>query len=329
MIEKKSVSILIPNYNGRHLLEEYLQYTIAAAEHAQTVYEIIIVDDCSTDGSVQFITEKYPTIRLFINEENKGFSFTCNRGIKEARCELVFLLNSDVKLEPDYFDSQWRYFQRNDTFGVMGRIMNIDKRTIEDAARYMSVKGLQLCTTKHFYSSDHEEFVPTMYLSGANALIDRCKLLAIGGFDEIFSPFYSEDFDLGLRAWRLNWKCYYEHQSICYHQVSASTRKAKAKRWIKYIHYRNKFLLHAIHLNGNQLRIWHMQLLFLELIPKLAMGKFWIMKSYVDFLKHSHEIEHSKHKLAVLMRKHHSCLSIDDIRRKFRKPLVAQNLIWL
>lgn len=329
MTVKKSISIIIPNYNGKHLLEEYLKFTISAAKNADTPYEIIVIDDCSTDTSVAFLRSEFPEIVLLENETNRGFSFTCNRGINAAKYDLVFLLNSDVKLTSNYFEHQWRYFSKDDTFGVMGRIMSMDKKNIEDAARYMSLKGIQLKTTRHFYSNKKNEFVPTMYLSGANALIDRKKLLAIGGFDEIFSPFYSEDFDLGLRAWRLNWKCYYDHQSVCYHQVSASTKKAKSRRWIKYIHYRNKFLLHAIHLDGWKRIVWHIQLVLLELIPKILMGKTWILKSYMDFLSHSKRVEESRQNLKELMEKYQSSLTIDDIIKKFRKPLVIQHLVWL
>jgi GT2 family glycosyltransferase len=116
---KKSVSVIIPNYNGKHLLKEYLPFTIEAVKNAGAVYEIIIVDDCSTDDSVEFIRSEYPWVNLVINSENKGFSYSCNRGIEVAEYELILLLNSDVKLTPDYFEHQWKYFLRWDTFGVM------------------------------------------------------------------------------------------------------------------------------------------------------------------------------------------------------------------
>ncbi len=329
MCSRKSVSIIIPNYNGKHLLKAYLNDTIVAAENARVEYEIIVVDDCSTDDSYAFVLSNFPGIKLLRNNENRGFSYSCNQGLKVAKYELVLLLNSDVKLTPDYFRHQWHYFSQPDTFGVMGRIMGVDKTTIEDAARYIDINGAKIKATKFFYSKNPNDLIPTTYLSGANALIDKKKLLEIGGFDEIFSPFYSEDFELGLRAWRLNWKCYYEHRSVCYHHVMASTSRYKTKQWVKYIYYRNKFLLHAIHLNGAQLYLWYLQLVFMEVIPKLLLGRFWIVKSYIAFVKHSKEIQNSKRKLALLMEKHDSNLSISDVMRNFRKPLVQEDLIWL
>ena len=150
---KKSVSIIIPNYNGRHLLEEYLPYTITAIQTADTAFEIIIVDDCSTDDSVAFIKAKYPELSLIVNPGNKGFSYTCNRGIEASQYELIFLLNSDVKLAPDYFEHQWKYFTRWDTFGVMGRIIDMDGDNIQDAARVPKFNGLKL-KTDYFYYTD-------------------------------------------------------------------------------------------------------------------------------------------------------------------------------
>lgn len=329
MVYKKSISIIVPNYNGEHLLKSYLQDTIVAAEQAGVPYEIIIVDDCSTDNSVAFIKEKYPQLTLIESKENKGFSYSCNLGVKAARFELVLLLNSDVKLTPDYFEHQWRYFERPDTFGVMGRIMSVDKSTIEDAARYMNFNGGKIRASRFFYSKNASDYIPTSYLSGANALIAREKLLSIGGFDEIFSPFYSEDFELGLRAWRLGWRCYYEHKSVCYHHISASTSKYKTAEWVKYIYYRNKFLMHAIHLDGPLLYLWYMQLIFVDLLPKLLFGKTWIIKSYLDLIRQSGEIKRSKARLAVLMEKHNSTLTINDVIKMIRQPLKAENLIWL
>src|SRR5271165_4401314 len=115
-----------------HLLKEYLPYTIAAIKNTDVNYEIIIVDDCSNDDSVKFIKSDYPQINLIINAENKGFSYSCNQAIGAAQHELILLLNSDVKLTPDYFEHQWKYFLIPDTFGVMGRIIDMEGNHIQD-----------------------------------------------------------------------------------------------------------------------------------------------------------------------------------------------------
>src|SRR5690554_1963140 len=183
---KRNVSIIIPNYNGAGLLKQYLPYTIAAAEHAGAEYEIIVVDDASTDESVVFLTNNYPQIVLIQNTANRGFSFSCNAGMKVARHDLLLFLNTDVKLSLNYFGKQLHYFEQDDTFGVMGRIMSMDEQRMEDTARFPNFLGYRIKASSFFYSNENNPFIPTTYLSGANALVDAEKMKSMGGFDQIF-----------------------------------------------------------------------------------------------------------------------------------------------
>jgi GT2 family glycosyltransferase len=310
---KKSVSIIIPNYNGRQLLETYLPYTLAAIESAGVNYELIIIDDCSTDGSVEFIKQQYPAVKLLVNEKNGGFSYTCNRGIAASTCELICLLNSDVKLTPGYFEHQFRYFLMEDTFGVMGRIIDMEGDGIQDAARMPKFNGFKLKTDYFYYTNDPADNLYTFYLSGANALIDAAKLKQIGGFYELFSPFYCEDMELGIRAWRLGWKCYYEHQSVCRHEISASTKNYQKPKWIKSLYYRNRFYLHALHLNNLALLCWYIQITLIDLLPKLLVGQLWIWKSYTELFKNHSLIKQYKTRLNDLLLRHNSRQTIFNV----------------
>lgn len=318
---KKSVSIIIPNYNGKHLLSEYLPYTLTAIEKADTPFEIIIVDDCSKDGSVEFINAEYPAINLIVNPKNKGFSYACNRGIEVAQYELIFLLNSDVKLTPDYFESQWKYFLHWDTFGVMGRIIDMDGDHIQDAARIPKFNGLKLKTDYFYYTNNENDRLLTFYLSGANALIDAKKLKEIGCFYEIFSPFYCEDNELSLRAWKLNWKCYYEHNAVCRHLLSATTKKYKTPGWVKSVYFRNRFYMHALHFDGLALLGYYLQITFIDLLPKLITGQTWIWKSYVELFKNRPLINEYRAKIKRLMADKESQETIFTIIRRIRSSI--------
>jgi len=323
---KKSITVVIPNYNGRHLLENYLPYTIDAIVKAKTDFEIIIVDDCSTDASVEFIKTEYPSVKLIINPENKGFSYTCNQGIRAAQSKLIFLLNSDVKLTPDYFEHQWKYFSQPDTFGVMGRIIDMEGDHIQDAARMPGFNGLKLKTEYFYYTANPDEKLYTMYLSGANALVDAQKLKELHGFDEIFSPFYSEDMELSIRAWRLNWKCYYEHQSVCRHQVSASTKNYQTAQWIKGIYYRNRFFFHAIHFDGLNLFAYYCQIILVDMVPKLFAGQFWLWKSYMELFKNRRIIQQRRAEFRKLMHKHQSHTSIFDVVARVKASVINKKI---
>ena len=255
-----SVSVVIPNYNGKHLLEEYLPYTIAALKKAGTDHEIIISDDASTDDSVKFIQEKYPEIKIVRSEANKGFSHTVNNGIQSASKTLVLLLNSDVKLKEDYFQYQWKYFEDPNTFGVMGSIWTEDGKRLMDAAKYPVWKGGQLRSTVNYtLKQKNKEPLLTLFLSGANALVDREKLIKLGGMDTRYSPFYMEDVDLSVCAWRSGWKCYYEQDATCYHKLSETISNNNSKKKISYISRRNKFIFHHSHLSGAKRLFWQLE----------------------------------------------------------------------
>ncbi|MDB5005323.1 MAG: wbbL 4 [Mucilaginibacter sp.] len=315
---KRTISIVIPNYNGKKLLATYLPHTFAAIENAGVAYEVIVVDDGSKDDSVNFIKQEYPQVKLLVNAKNSGFSYTCNQGIAIAQHELILLLNSDVKLTPDYFELQFKYFEADDTFGVMGRIIDMEGDHIQDAARMPKFNGLKLKTDYFYYTDDSTEELYTFYLSGANALIDAAKLKQIGGFYELFSPFYCEDMELSLRAWKLGWKCYYQHQAICRHQVSATTKDYQKPKWIKITYFRNRFYMHALHLNGLALLGWYIQITLIDLLPKLLVGQWWIWKAYTDLFKNQALIKQYKDRLNTLLAQHNSKRTlfnvIDDIR---------------
>ena len=256
----KGISVIIPNYNGIHLLPLTLPTVLQALKNSNRPSEIIVADDCSTDVSVEFVHQNYPEIKIVQNTINSGFSVTANNGVAAAVYDKVLLLNSDVKITPDYFLHQYKYFDKTDTFGVMGRIIGWEDLTIQDGAKYPSMQGAKIKTVRNYLLKDEtalDNGLYSMYLSDANAFIDKSKFLAIGGFNEMFSPFSSEDYELSLRAWRLGFKCYYDHSSICRHQTSATISKVKKKKYITTIYNRNKMFLHAIHLSRGQIILWY------------------------------------------------------------------------
>jgi GT2 family glycosyltransferase len=312
--EKKGISVIIPNYNGVQLLPEILPFLEVALQNSHLLYEIILCDDCSTDDSIFYVQQNYPTIAILKNDENLGFSKTINKGIFKASLDYVLLLNSDVKLTANYFEKLIPYFDKEDTFGVMGRIVGWDDEAIQDGGKYPSFHGVKIKTSGNYIpiNSQEGDRLFSMYLSGANALVSRKKILLLGGFDEIFSPFYVEDFELSLRAWRLGWKCYYEHNAICKHKTSTTIKNKSSKTFIKTIYNRNKMLLHAIHLSQVNLFFWYVQL-FAELLLQIFTGKIWFLKAVKMFLNKSSLIKNSRNKFLHLSKKEEKLLSVKEV----------------
>lgn len=281
------ISVVIPNYNGRYLLEQILPSVLEALQNTNFSYEIIVSDDKSTDDSVSFIQNTYSQIIVLANEINRGFAPTINKGIFVARHSHLLLLNSDVKLTPDFFSVLIRYFDKDDTFGVMSRIIGWDNDNIQDGGKYPSFHGLKIKTSGNYIplQEDPGQWLYSMYLSGANAFVDRKKVLQLGAFNEMFAPFYAEDYELSVRAWRFGWKCYYDHETICRHKESVTIKSNAKKNLVNKIYYRNKMYLHALHLPGSLLVLWHLQLIF-ECIFNLIVLRFYFIQSVFQYVSH-------------------------------------------
>ncbi|GAB4093630.1 glycosyltransferase family 2 protein [Flaviaesturariibacter terrae] len=260
------VSVVIPNYNGTALFPHTLPTVYAALRELALPWELIVVDDASTDASVSWLRSNYPDIILLQNSVNSGFSVTVNHGVRAARFDLVLLLNSDVQLTPGYFAPLLPYFDRPDTFGVMGRIVGWNDDIVQEGAKYPFFHGVKIKTSGNYLVEPEEDMrggLLSMYLSGANALVRRQVFLDIGCLNELFSPFYVEDYELSLRAWRLGYTCWYEHFAVCRHKTSTTIRTPERKREVAIVYNRNKMLLHALHLPRAQRYLY-----FLQLIPE-------------------------------------------------------------
>ncbi|MDP9229943.1 MAG: glycosyltransferase family 2 protein [Bacteroidota bacterium] len=326
-MNKQSISVVIPNYNGRILLQEIIPPLIDALQYTRHAYEIIVVDDCSNDDSVHFLSNQYPLIKVLQNNANKGFAPTMNKGIFAAQHNYLFMLNTDVKLNEDYFMHLFRYFERGDTFGVMGRITAWDNDNIEDGGKYPSFHGAKIKTSGNYVpiESAAENWLYSMYLSGANSLVSREKVLELQGFDEIFAPFYVEDFELSLRAWRLGWRCYYEDKSICRHRVSSTIKSKNSKRFIETIYNRNKMFLHALHLSGLSLFRWYLQTFF-EVLFQCLLGRLWYAKAFIDFIANKKKIKSSKNIFEQLCRKHKKNISTKEVTATIIRALQKKQI---
>lgn len=330
-VKRKSISVVIPNYNGQELLDTNIPTVYEALQTAGVDYEFIVVDDASTDDSVALLKKKFPQIVVLVNEVNQGFSPTINRGIMAATKDLVFALNSDVKLTAGYFLPLFKYFEKDDTFGVMGQILDMSGKKIQDAAKYPQQKSTQKIRSTTDFILDpfpNDFWIPSLYLSGANALLDREKVQELGGFDEIYAPFYVEDVDLSLRAWQLGWACYYEHESKCHHPESVTIANYHKKRKIYVISARNKLILHALHLSGVSKLIWNLKVTIDFLVYWLALN-FRFYEAFFLFLRRSRQLRQSKKRMKRLLKKYNRTESVNHIIEQMRQEIEAHNVVKL
>lgn len=310
-----SISVVIPNYNGRNLLEQNLPSLYVALQSSGiTDFEIIIPDDCSKDDSVSFLKEKYKDIIVIENRENRGFSGNTNTGIFRSSKQLVLILNSDVMLAPGYFNQQLSYFKHPDTFGVMGQIRAMDSEHIQNTAKFPEYKFGKIKSTVNYFSKSNNSLV-TLFLCGANALIDREKLMLLGGFDELFNPYYSEDTDLGIRAWRAGYKVYYNHSSVCRHPNSATIKKEPSAK-VSLIATRNKMYLHYKHLHGIEM-YWYFSMLIFKTSAKIVARDKVAINAFYSFWGNFKNYRNSK-RLYVMSEKGNPKMSIKQSVKKMK-----------
>jgi len=262
----KSLSVVIPNFNGRNLLQENIPPLLAALRRLDAEWEVIVVDDASSDDSTAFLEESFPAVKLLVNEVNRGFADSVNRGIFAARYDVVMSLNSDVKVEEDAFPSLLNRFNRPDIFAVAPSM--IDPRDGRNQASYRLMPGVCWFMDRCPQSFTPEELAadyPLFFASGGACCYDREKLVALGGFPTIYAPFYVEDVDLSYQAWKRGWRCLLEPRATVWHYSSATIKKYVNYRKIRFITARNKHMFLWINITDRRLIIRY----FLCLLPSL------------------------------------------------------------
>jgi GT2 family glycosyltransferase len=216
--DTQAATLVIPNWNGRDLLERFLPSWVAAiAPHAGS--EILIVDNGSTDGSADWVRANYPQVRVLALPHNLGFGGGSNAGFREARHDVVVLLNSDMRAEPNFLAPLFAGFTDEAVFAVSCQIFLGDptKRREETGLTegLWQDGGLRV---GHREDPAVNTLFPCLYGGGGSCAFDRRKFLELGGFDELLAPFYLEDTDLGYLAWKRGWKVLYQPASVVHHE---------------------------------------------------------------------------------------------------------------
>ena len=235
---KNLVSIIIVNWNGK----KHLSYCLSSLKKINySNFEVILVDNASSDGSVGFVKKNHPGIYIVENEENLGFAEANNIGAKEAKGEYLLFLNNDTKTEPDFLDKLVKRMEEDDSIGI-----SQSKLLLMDEPGKLDVWGGYLTFTgflKHIgiheidrdqHNQEREIFSPR----GACMLIRRNLFKRTGGFDKDFFAYFEET-DLAWRVWLAGYRIVYIPQSIVYHKVGATTHNLSFS-FIQYHSYKNR-----------------------------------------------------------------------------------------
>lgn len=222
-----TTSVVIPAYNGK----QYLQSNLPAVM-ALKADEVIIVDDASTDDTLQFLEQNYPQSKIIRHDTNRRFPISVNDGFKVATGDVVFLLNQDVWPQADLIKCSLKHFANPQVFAVT---FNENGRSW---AKGEWMNGFFEYTNGPLDNKIHE----SAWASGGSAAFRRDVWNKLGGFDTIFTPGYLEDLDLGLRATKAGYKIIWDPQCKVEHVTESAYNKAFGARSLRYFKERNNLL---------------------------------------------------------------------------------------
>lgn len=276
------LSIVMPNYNGETLLAENLPPLISAMERWGGEWELIVVDDCSADGSRELLRRDFPAIQLLCNDVNLGFSGTCNRGMAAARFPLVLCINTDVLVEQGFIAPLLEHFSDSSLFAVTPNILAASEGKNQGIVHALYGKGF----IKGGFSTLQEQqpLRENLYAIGACVVYDLEKFRALGGYSELYSPYLFEDVDLSYRAWKRGWRSIYDPRTTVHHQSSA-TINTQGKRRKRRIYFRNRFLFHWVNLNDRGMMATHAAFVLLRLCVSFLWGDFNYYASFFSAVR--------------------------------------------
>lgn len=239
------ISVVIPTYNARHLLEKHLPEVVEVLAKGD---EIVIADDASTDDTVNWVNTARPlfekqgvAVTLTRNSKNQRFAATVNAGVAKASHNFVLLLNNDVSpLSEDIVPLLLEWFQDPETFAVGCAEVTTDKPGAQVSGRGTGNFERGLIT--HWY--DHDQSISkTLWTAGGSMMVDRQKFVEIGGMDTLFSPAYEEDRDLSYRALKHGWKIAFEPHAVVHHQHETTNVSVFGRKKVEIMSWKNQFLL--------------------------------------------------------------------------------------
>jgi len=239
MAKETTLSIIIVNYN----VKEYLSQCLSSIYKSKVSfsYEIIVVDNNSSDGSVEFIQQNFPDVILLPLKENKGFGFGNNKGFELARGKYLLLLNPDTVLQEDTLEKMYEFMETHKDVGIAGcKVLNPDG-TLQLACRrgfptlwvaFTKLFGLQSLFPKsklfaryNLTFLDPDEITLVDAISGSFMFVRREVYEQLGGFDVSFFM-YGEDIDFSYRAKQAGWEVAYVPTTSIIHYKGESTKRS-------------------------------------------------------------------------------------------------------
>lgn len=299
----QNCSVIIPNYNGEKLLQENLPSVINECENFMGDCEVVVVDDASTDQSVKILQEKFASVRLVQHKSNKGFADAIHSGVDAARHELIFLLNSDVQLKTGCLNELAKSFSKDDTFAVNPLILNQDTEVNQSSwtrSRFSHgrLKLLPWNTEEISSMKQSGRDYLTLYCSGGSVMMRKSMFETLGGFSDLYKPFYYEDFDVGLRAWYQGWSSHFNPNAEVIHADKGTIEDHFKSDLIKSTQRRNRYLLEWTHFSVPRLLGSTLPFTLLQLLGELILVDKKNIKAFFSALRSLKKVNKNRKSIA-------------------------------
>ncbi|MCX6171942.1 MAG: glycosyltransferase family 2 protein [Flavobacterium sp.] len=252
----KKIAVVILNWNGAKLLEQFLPFVVRYSEEA-TVY---VVDNASTDSSVEIITTQFPSVKIIQNDGNYGFATGYNVALQQVEEDYYALVNSDIEVSEGWLSPILSIFEKESYIGIIQpKILDYKSREYFEyagaAGGFIDQFGYPFCRGRIFdtiekdngqYDDDRE----ILWASGACFFIRKEVYRKLNGFDDDFFA-HQEEIDLCWRAFNMGYIAMYTSKSVVYHVGGATLNENNPKK--TFLNFRNSLLMLTKNLPENKL----------------------------------------------------------------------------
>ncbi len=296
------ISVIIPSYRNKNMLLKNLHSNIDFLKDL----EIIVINDYPQESLKNELKNSH--LALIENKKNLGFGQSVNKGVIKAKNKYILILNSDVKLINREFLNSVKHFKDN-------------KKLFAIAFAQKEKGGLIVGKNKFFWrygmfrhkANPNLSFGLNSWAEGGSSIIDRDKFLNLGGFDELYTPFYWEDIDLSYRAWKSGYEILFEPKIIVNHNHESTISAYFGKDYIKTVSYRNQFIFIWKNISDVKLLLEHILFFIPNMIYFLIKGELSYFKGLFNaVLKLNGVLNHKNKQISLYT------LSDIDVLNKFK-----------
>jgi len=255
-------------------MEKHLQNVINAVPGA----EVVVADDMSTDGSVEYLKFNFPGVKVVVSAKREGFAANVDNGVKAAHGDIVVLLNTDVEPEPTFLAPLVGHFDNPSVFavGCLEKSSEAGKTVLRGRGLAHWVKGYFIHTRGEVNKSD------TAWVSGGSGAFRRSMWDELGGMDTLYNPFYWEDIDLSYRARKAGWITQFEPKSVVHHyHEEGKIKREFTPADVKRIVYRNQFIFIWKNVSDWSILFAHALWTPVRLTQAIFSGDFLMVQGYL------------------------------------------------